>query len=131
MRQRCAVHSAARSDSASLVLRVTTSRAKTLAIDAGTGQHLSDGLGISRLVSLVEALEFELRCGARDRETLRHRRALPQHSRKIRLQPDRREIDATVMKTIGIHQARNQTKRQVAAGAPRRGKPDTPRVTTY
>src|SRR5260370_15362685 len=63
----------------------------------------------------VEALEFELRGGARHREALRHRRTLGQDSRKLRLHPDRRKVDPAVMKAIGIHQSRDQAKRQIVA----------------
>ena len=63
----------------------------------------------------VEAFEFELWCFARDRKALRHRRAPRQHSGKIRPGPDRRKVDSAVVKAIGIHQSRNQAKRQVVA----------------
>src|SRR5260221_13737979 len=64
---------------------------------------------------LVEAFEFELWCFARDREALRRRCAPRQHSGKIRLGPDRRKVDSAVVKAIGIHQSRDQAKRQVVA----------------
>src|SRR3981081_120917 len=86
-----------------------------LAIDGGTGPHLADRLRISRLVNLIKTLEFERWSRARNGKALRHRRALWQHSRKIGLRPDTREIDAAVMKAIGIDQSRNQTKRQPIA----------------
>ena len=66
-------------------------------------------------VRLIKTLEYELGRGARDRKALRHRRALRQHAGKIRLRPERREIDAAVVKAIGIHQARDQAKRQFVA----------------
>ena len=66
-------------------------------------------------MSFIKTLEFKLRGGARNRKTLRHRRALGQHAGKIGRSPDAREIDAAVMKAIGIHQSRNQAKRQVIA----------------
>src|ERR1700730_4401741 len=56
------------------------SRAKTLAVDARTGQHLGHRRLIGGLVTLVETFEFELWHGARHREDLRHRGALRQHA---------------------------------------------------
>jgi hypothetical protein len=88
-------------------------RAKMLAVDVGRGQHVGDGFRIGLPVRLIEALEFQVRCGARHREALRHGRAFRQHAGKVRLCPDRREIDAAVMEAIGIHQSRDQAKRQI------------------
>src|SRR3981081_4022289 len=64
---------------------------------------------------LSETFEYEFRRGARNRKTLRHRRTFRQHARKFRLGPDRREINAAVMKAIGVHQAGDQAKRQLVA----------------
>src|SRR5262249_32700891 len=64
---------------------------------------------------VIERLEYELRTLARHGKTLRHRRALRQHAGKVRRGPDRREIDAAVMKAVGVDEARNRTERQVVA----------------
>src|SRR5260370_39530325 len=64
---------------------------------------------------LVEAFEVELWRFTRHRKARRHRRAPRQHPGKIRPGPDRRKVDSAIVKAIGIHQSRDQAKRQVVA----------------